>query len=144
VKVACLHWFASGKHTDASIQVSDGDTFLGGPGAIIDGGKTIRIKAGPENPGFPAGAIYISESGGNSAVASNYSGELNIKNNVFNDNWSGVVLFQNSTPTALLSGSPLQWSARLAGAAVRTSSVVSLSYLDPLLPLRTVSVRDNV
>ena len=54
------------------------------------------IKAGPENPGFPTGAIYISESGGNSAVASNYSGELNIKNNVFNNNWSGVVLFQNS------------------------------------------------
>jgi Right handed beta helix region len=54
------------------------------------------MEAGPENPGFPTGAIYISESGGNSAVASNYPGELNIQNNVFNDNWSGVVLFQNS------------------------------------------------
>jgi hypothetical protein len=54
------------------------------------------IKAGPGNPGFPTGAIYISESGGNSAVASNYSGELNIQDNVFNDNWSGVVLYQNS------------------------------------------------
>jgi len=54
------------------------------------------IKAGLGNPGFPTGAIYISESGGNSAVASNYSGELNIQDNVFNDNWSGVVLYQNS------------------------------------------------
>jgi hypothetical protein len=54
------------------------------------------IAAGPENPGFPTGAIYISESGGNSTVVSNYRGELNIQNNVFHDNMSGVVLYQNS------------------------------------------------
>jgi hypothetical protein len=54
------------------------------------------MHGGPGNPGFPTGAIYISESGGNSAVASNYSGELNIQHNVFNDNWAGVVLYQNS------------------------------------------------
>ncbi len=54
------------------------------------------MEAGPGNPGFPTGAIYISESGGNSSVPSNYAGELNIQNNVFNDNWSGVVLYQNS------------------------------------------------
>lgn len=45
---------------------------------------------------FPTGAIYISESGGNSSVPSNYAGELNIQNNVFEDNSSGVVLYQNS------------------------------------------------
>lgn len=45
---------------------------------------------------FPTGAIYISESGGNSSVPSNYAGELNIQNNVFKDNSSGVVLYQNS------------------------------------------------
>jgi hypothetical protein len=54
------------------------------------------IEAGPGGAGFPVGAIYISESGGNSSVASNYSGELNIQNNTFDDNWSGVVLYQNS------------------------------------------------
>ena len=54
------------------------------------------IASGPTNPGFPTGAIYISESGGNSAVPSNYAGELNIQDNVFNDNWGGVVLYQNS------------------------------------------------
>jgi hypothetical protein len=54
------------------------------------------IVAGLQNPSFPTGAIYISESGGNSAVASNYPGQLNIQSNVFNDNMSGVVLFQNS------------------------------------------------
>lgn len=54
------------------------------------------LEAGPRNPGFPTGAIYISESGGNSTIRSNYSGELNIRDNVFNDNWGGVVLYQNS------------------------------------------------
>lgn len=54
------------------------------------------IASGPANPGFPTGAIYISESGGNSTIPSNYAGELNIQDNVFNDNWGGVVLFQNS------------------------------------------------
>ena len=50
------------------------------------------IVAGPTNPGFPTGAIYISESGGNSTIPSNYAGELNIQDNMFNDNWGGVVL----------------------------------------------------
>jgi hypothetical protein len=64
---------------------------------IIDNTFTGNgMTAGPENPGFPTGAIYISESGGNSLVASNYAGKLTIQNNVFNNNWSGVVLFQNS------------------------------------------------
>jgi hypothetical protein len=54
------------------------------------------IEAGPQTAGFPTGAIYISESGGNSAVPSNYAGELNIQDNVFNDNWGGVVVWQNS------------------------------------------------
>ena len=50
---------------------------------------------GPTNPGFPDSAIYISESGGNSSVPSTYAGELDITNNVFDDNWGGVVLWQN-------------------------------------------------
>jgi hypothetical protein len=54
------------------------------------------IPSGEGNKGFPTGAIYISESGGNSSVPSNYAGELNIQDNVFNDNWSGVVIYQNA------------------------------------------------
>lgn len=54
------------------------------------------IVDGPANPGFPTGAIYVSESGGDSRVPSNYAGEFNIQNNVFNDNWDGVVIYQNS------------------------------------------------
>ena len=45
---------------------------------------------------FPTGAIYISESGGNSSVPSNYVGELSIQSNIFVNNSSGVVLYQNS------------------------------------------------
>jgi hypothetical protein len=45
---------------------------------------------------FPTGAIYISESGGNGSVPSDYAGELNIQGNVFKDNSSGVVLYQDS------------------------------------------------
>ena len=45
---------------------------------------------------FPTGAIYVSESGGNSSVPSNYAGQLNIQSNIFVDNSSGVVLYQNS------------------------------------------------
>jgi Right handed beta helix region len=54
------------------------------------------ITAGPGNKGFPTGAIYISESGGNASVPSTYAGELNIQDNVFQDNWSGVVIYQNA------------------------------------------------
>ena len=51
---------------------------------------------GPTNPDFPTGAIYISESGGDSRVISAYSNELAISGNVFTDNWSGVVLWENA------------------------------------------------
>lgn len=54
------------------------------------------IANGEGNKGFPTGAIYISESGGDSSVPSDYAGELNIQGNVFQDNWSGVVIYQNA------------------------------------------------
>ena len=54
------------------------------------------IAGGEGNKDFPTGAIYISESGGNASVPSRYAGELNIQGNVFEDNWSGVVIYQNA------------------------------------------------
>lgn len=53
--------------------------------------------AGEANPGFPEGAIYISESGGDSRVP-NTAGikTITIANNTFTDNWSGVVLWENA------------------------------------------------
>jgi hypothetical protein len=52
--------------------------------------------AGAGNPGFPEGAIYISESGGDSRVPGYSSGSLSILDNVFTDNWSGVVLWESA------------------------------------------------
>lgn len=54
------------------------------------------LGAGPTNPGFPTGAIYISESGSDSRVSGPYSSSFDITGNVFQDNWSGVVLWENA------------------------------------------------
>lgn len=59
---------------------------------FIENGLTI----GPTNPSFPTGAIYVSESGGNSTVPSNYAGVFNIQDNIFTNNWSGVIIYNNS------------------------------------------------
>ena len=53
-------------------------------------------QAGPQNPGFPTAALYVSESGGDSRVTGAYSGQFNITGNVFTDNWGGVLLWENS------------------------------------------------
>jgi nitrous oxidase accessory protein NosD len=93
---------------------NDGFTFKGnyiadnwGPGiqyetsynALIEDNTFVRngIGEGPTNGGFPTGAIYLSESGGDSHVA-NTAGitTLTISGNVFRDNWSGVVLWESA------------------------------------------------
>lgn len=66
--------------------------------AVISGNTFIRngIGSGQKNPGFPTGAIYISESGGDKRVPGVNSGKLGISGNTFVDNWSGVVLWENA------------------------------------------------
>ena len=54
------------------------------------------LVSGPQNKGFPTGAIYLSESGGDSRVHSKFSGTLVISDNSFIDNWGGVILWENS------------------------------------------------
>jgi parallel beta helix pectate lyase-like protein len=54
------------------------------------------VGAGPTNPGFPEAAIYVSESGSDPRVAGPYGTAFDISGNVFTDNWSGVVLWENS------------------------------------------------
>jgi hypothetical protein len=55
------------------------------------------VGEGPTNGGFPTGAIYVSESGGDSRVP-NAAGitTLSISGNVFTNNWSGVVLWESA------------------------------------------------
>jgi hypothetical protein len=66
--------------------------------AVITGNTFVKngIGSGPKNPGFPTGAIYISESGGDKRVPGMYSGLMQISGNTFVDNWSGVVLWENA------------------------------------------------
>ena len=59
-------------------------------------GNAIGEGSHQDTPGFPDGAVYISESGGDSRVASNYSGQLLISGNVLTNNWGGVILWENS------------------------------------------------
>lgn len=51
---------------------------------------------GPSVPGFPIGAIYISESGGDARVRSAFAGVLRVTGNVLRTNWGGVVLWENA------------------------------------------------
>lgn len=54
------------------------------------------IVDGPGNPGFPTGAVYLSESGADSRVATAYGDALRVAGNLFQDNWSGVILWENA------------------------------------------------
>jgi hypothetical protein len=59
-------------------------------------GNTIGAGSNDVTSGHPDGAIYISESGGDSRVASSYAGELLIQGNVLTNNWGGVILWENA------------------------------------------------
>lgn len=66
--------------------------------ALIQHNTLIRnaLEAGAANTGFPTGAIYISEAGSDSRVDSAYNSVLDITSNYFEDNWGGVVLWENA------------------------------------------------
>jgi nitrous oxidase accessory protein NosD len=63
---------------------------------------------GPSDPGFPSGAIYISESGSDPRVHTRFSHKFLIAHNKFFDNWSGVIGWENADRFA---GSPNNSSA---------------------------------
>src|SRR5258708_21379481 len=53
--------------------------------------------AGPNDPGFPTGAIYLSESSGDSRVSNSFGySTIAITDNGFTDNWGGVILWENA------------------------------------------------
>ena len=68
------------------------------------------LVKGPTNPRFPASAIYISESGSDNRVQGPYNAALRVSGNVFTDNWSGVVAWENADRFA---GSPANTSTGL-------------------------------
>ncbi len=48
------------------------------------------------NDSFPVGAVYISESGGDARLNGGTYAAMEITNNYFEDNWGGVVLWENA------------------------------------------------
>ncbi len=61
------------------------------------------LVQGKQNPGFPVGAIYLSESGGDAnlpalapANTTFSTTTLDVTENYFEDNWSGVVIWENA------------------------------------------------
>jgi len=53
------------------------------------------VQHGPDNPSFPTGAIYLSEAGGDSRVPAR-TDKIEVYDNQFVDNWSGVILWENA------------------------------------------------
>ncbi|MFF1823014.1 right-handed parallel beta-helix repeat-containing protein [Kribbella sp. NPDC058245] len=77
--------------------------------ALIRRNSFIRngLGKGPENEGFPAPALYISESGADKRVPGQFGETFEVTDNVFTDNWSGVILWENADRFA---GSPANTS----------------------------------
>jgi Right handed beta helix region len=65
---------------------------------LIEYNTFIHDGAGPgsANAGFPTSAIYISESGSDDRVNTDYKNRFLIAHNNFLNNWGGVILWENS------------------------------------------------
>jgi parallel beta-helix repeat protein len=80
------------------------------------------LVKGPTNPKFPASAIYLSESGSDDRVDGPYREAFRVTGNLFIDNWSGIVAWENADRFA---GSPANTSTgvgTLVNPAVATVS----------------------
>jgi Right handed beta helix region len=77
--------------------------------AVIVNNRFVRnaLVKGPTNPKFPASAIYLSESGSDNRVDGPYGKAFQVTGNVFTDNWSGIVAWENADRFA---GSPANTS----------------------------------
>jgi Right handed beta helix region len=64
--------------------------------------------AGPENTGFPAPALYLSESGSDPRAGARYGRTFVVAHNRFIDNWAGVMAWENADRFA---GSPANTSS---------------------------------
>jgi hypothetical protein len=66
--------------------------------ALIKDNLFLRnaLGDGPKNTGFPTPALYVSESGSDSRVHTSYRSSFTITGNMFVNNWSAVVLWENA------------------------------------------------
>jgi hypothetical protein len=88
------------------------------------------VHDGPSSTGFPTSAVYISESGNDSRVDSDYKNSpLLIAHNIFLNNWGGVILWENSnrfcaSPDNTSSGYCTMVTPKATLQACRTPSLV--------------------
>jgi hypothetical protein len=91
-----------------------GNTFL-------DNGWGVGSHSGPAD--FPLGAaLYVNGSGGSSAVNQGVYDTLMISDNVFSDNWDGVVIYQNPNRVCGTSANSSTGYCTLANPSVFTTS----------------------
>jgi Right handed beta helix region len=93
--------------------------------AMIRGNTFVRngTQKGPTTRSFPTAALYVSESGSDDRVPGPYNQTFEISGNVFTDNWSGVILWENADR---FSGSPANTSTD-ASTLVNRSVVTAAS-----------------
>jgi hypothetical protein len=112
--------------------------------------NTFRRNAlveGPTNPGFPTGAIYLSEAGGDPRVEG--TGTIDIEGNLFEDNWSGVVLWENADRFCNSPANTSSGTCTLVGEATTRTCVAGTIEDEPYFSdcrwkTQNVSVHDNV
>ena len=100
------------------------------------------VGAGPQNPAFPTGALYISESGSDSRVPGWYHTSFTIKGNVFDDNWSGVILWENSNRYCGSSANTSTGACTLVDPSVYTVSLCA-NNVPTSTPARVPDYYDN-
>jgi hypothetical protein len=95
------------------------------------------LVKGPTNPGFPASAIYLSESGSDTRVAGPYGASFRISGNMFTDNWAGIIAWENAdrfagSPANTSSGTTTLVNPTVAteAACATASTVAKAPYLD--------------
>jgi hypothetical protein len=105
---------------------------------------------GPTNPGFPTGAVYLSESGSDSRVAGAFGASLAVTGNVFTDNWAPVVLWENSNRFCNSPDNSSTGVCTLVNPAITESSCSAANipkapyYTDCRWKTQNVAVTDNV
>jgi nitrous oxidase accessory protein NosD len=95
------------------------------------------LVRGPANPGFPTPAIYLSESGSDNRVVGAYNETFRVSGNVFIDNWSGIVAWENAdrfagspANTSTGVGTLVNPSAATVAACATESKIVQKPYFD--------------
>ena len=96
------------------------------------------IGVGPNNPGFPSSAVYLSESGADPRVDSTYNTTFLISGNQFYDNWGGVVMYENSNRYCTSPGNSSTGTCTLVNpeANLNTCSWNTPSPVSPSQPVR--------